>query len=392
MTAMPATTSELPRSTLARNLLIALTGLGAVGAGGVYLSAGPARFWANWLVWTLFLLTLGLGNLFIVALERLVGAHWSVPMRRVAERMASLVPLAIPLLLIAFFGVPVLFPWTHSEAAHHPILVAKAPWLNLPFFAIRMALCALVWLLFYTFYVRGSLRQDGTRDPNFTVRARTLAPLFMVLFFFSVTILAFDWISSLEPEWYSDMFGVYIFAGTFLSGIAALAQGVLALLRRGRLPDVKTKHYYNLGTLGLAFTVFYAYIGFAQYMLIWYANLPEEVVWFKHRIEGDWQPVALLLPLFSFVIPFFLLVSRVGKKTPSVLRVATLSILIGHFVDLYWLVFPVLGPRPLFGWPELAMACFFLGLGFLQIRRAMGRGADMPVGDPLLSKGLEWQL
>jgi hypothetical protein len=127
-------------------------------------------------------------------------------------------------------------------------------------------------------------------------------------------------------------------------------------------------------------------------MLIWYANLPEEVVWFKHRIEGAWQPVALLLPLLSFLLPFFLLIGGQAKKSSTVLRLAALSLLLGHFVDLYWLIFPVLGPEPLFGWPELAMACLFVGLGLLQIRRAMGRGADMPVGDPLLVKGLEWQL
>jgi hypothetical protein len=369
-----------------------MTLMGAAGSASVYFSVGRERFWVNWLVWTLFLLTLGLGNLFLVALERLVGAHWSVPMRRVPERLASLIPLAVPLLLIAFFGVPVIFPWTYPEAAHNPILVAKAPWLNLPFFAIRLAVCATVWMLFYAFYVRGSLRQDESKDPAFTVRARRLAPAFMVVFFFSVTILAFDWISGLEPEWYSDMFGVYLFAGTFISGIAAMILGVLSLKGRGRLPDVQTKHIYNLGSLGLAFTVFFAYIGFAQYMLIWYANLPEEVIWFKHRIEGAWQPVALALPLLHFFIPFFLLIGSVGKKHPAPLRLAAISVLLGHFVDLYWLIFPTLGPKPLFGWPELTMACLFLGLGSLQIRRAMGHGADMPVGDPLLVKGLEWRL
>ena len=386
---MSATT---PRSSLVRNLLVALTLIGAAGTAGAYFISSRERFWVNWLLWTLFLLTLGLGNLFLVALERMVGAHWSVPMRRVPERIASLIPLAIVLLLVAFFGVPVIFPWTHPAAAHNPILVAKAAWLNLPFFAIRLAVCAVVWMLFYRFYVRGSLRQDESKDPAFTLRARRLAPPFMVVFFFSVTVLAFDWISGLEPEWYSDMFGVYLFAGTFISGIAAMLLGVLSLVRRGRLPEVQTKHVYNLGSLALAFTVFFAYIGFAQYMLIWYANLPEEVIWFKHRTEGAWQPVAWLLPLLHFFIPFFLLIGSLGKKHPATLRLAALSILLGHFVDLYWLIFPVLGPQPLFGWPELAMASLFLGLGSLQIRRAMGRGADMPVGDPLLSRGLEWQL
>jgi hypothetical protein len=379
-----------PRSLLVRNLLLLMVGLGGVGAAAVYLSAGPERFWANWLVWTLFLLTVGLGNLFLVALERLVGAHWSVPMRRTPERIASLVPLSVLLLLLGLLGVPVLFPWTRPEAAHNPILVAKSAWLNLTFFVIRLLVCAAAWLLFYRFYVKGSLKQDDSRDASFTVRARRLAPPFMVVFFFTVTIVAFDWVSSLEPEWYSDMFGVYLFAGTFLSGIAAMAQGVFALIRRGRLPEVQAKHYYNLGTLSLAFTVFYAYIGFAQYMLIWYANLPEEVVWVKHRIEGGWGPVALALVLFHFFIPFFLLIGSAGKRSMRVMGLATLSILLGHFIDMYWLIFPALG-APVLGWPELAMACLFLGLGLLQIRRAMSRGADMPVGDPLLAKGLEWQ-
>jgi hypothetical protein len=380
------------RGNLARNLLWAMTLVGAVGAVAVYTTQGPARFWANWLLWTCYLITLGLGSLFIVALERLVGAHWSVPMRRVPERLASLIPLAVPLLLIALLSLPVLYPWMHAEAKTNPILVAKAPWLNLPFFVIRVVVCAGAWLLFYRFFVGGSLRQDASKDPAFTVRARKLAPAFMVVFFFSVTILAFDWVSSLEPEWYSDMFGVYLFAGTFVSGIAAMTLGVLGLIRRGRLPEVKDKHYYNLGPLGLAFTVFYAYIAFAQYMLIWYANLPEEVVWVKQRVEGVWQPVALLLPLFHFFVPFFLLVSSSAKKSPRLMRVAMVAILLGHLVDMYWLVFPTIGAQPLLGWPELVMAAFFLGIGFLQIRRAMNRGADMPIGDPLLAKGLEWQL
>lgn len=393
-TSTSASTSEARRasqSALVRNLLVAMVLLGGAGAAAVYAGVGPERFWANWLLWTLFLLTLGLGNLFLVALERLVGAHWSVPMRRVPERLASLIPLSVPLLLVALLGVRALLPWTRPEAAHNPILVAKSPWLNLPFLVVRLIVCAAAWLLFYRFYVKGSLKQDDSKDSSFTVRARRLAPPFMVVFFFTVTIVAFDWVSGLEPEWYSDMFGVYLFAGTFLSGIAAMAQGVLAMLRRGRLPEVKTKHYYNLGTLGLAFTVFYAYIGFAQYMLIWYANLPEEIVWFKHRTEGAWGPIALMLPLFHFFIPFFALIGSAGKRSTKVMFIATFSILIGHFIDLYWLIFPVLG-APALGWPELVMAMLFLGLGFLQIRRAMGRGADMPVGDPLLVKGLEWQL
>lgn len=379
-------------TTGSRKPFVALAVVGALGAVLVYTQAGPARFWANWLVWTLFILTLGLGSLFLVALERLVGAHWSVPMRRVPERIASLIPLGGVLLLIGLFAVPVLFPWTHHDVAHHPIVAAKAAWLNLPFFVVRTLICVALWVAFYFFFVHGSLRQDHSKDPQFTVKARRWAPPFMILFFFTVTVMAFDWLSSLDPEWYSDMFGVYLFAGSFISGIAAMILGVSSLLRRGRLEQVTRNHYYNLGSLGVAFTVFYTYISFAQYMLIWYANLPEEVLWFKHRIEGTWGGVALLLPIFHFIVPFLLLIGQAGRGSLKVLRLAAFSILFAHFVDLYWLIFPVLGKTPKLGWPELLMACLFIGLGALQLHRAMGRGADMPVGDPLLTKGLEWQL
>ena len=322
----------------------------------------------NWLLWTLFLLTLGLGNLFLVALERLVGAHWSVPMRRVPERIASLIPLAIALLLVAFFGVPAIFPGAYPAAAHNPILVAKTAWLNLPFFAVRLVVCAVAWS--YSIASTCAALSARRKQRSFLHGARApMAPAFMVVFFFSVTILAFDWISGLEPEWYSDMFGVYLFAGTFISGIAAMSLGVLALVRRGRLPEVNTKHVYNLGTLGLAFTVFFAYIGFAQYMLIWYANLPEEVVWFKHRIEGAWQPVALLLPLLHFFIPFFLLIGRWGRSIQ--LSCAWLHSRSCSDISLICTgsFFPSLGPRHFSAGPNWPWRVSSSGLGLADPAR-----------------------
>jgi hypothetical protein len=373
-------------------ILWSMVAVGAAGVAGTYFLEPPRRFWANFVLWFLYVLTIGLGALFTVALNRLVGARWSVPLRRAPERMASLVVVAAPLALLALFSLPALYPWTLPEAAHNPVLVAKAAWLNVPFFVGRVVGSVALWLLFFALMVGGSLRQDRTRDPGFAVRARRLSPVFMVVFALTVSIVSFDWISSMEPEWYSDMFGVYVFVGTFLSGLAASSLAALYLRARGRLPGVGPDHFYNLGGLMFAFTVFWAYIGFAQYMLIWYADLPEEVIWYQERTSGTWLWVALLLALGHFLLPFFLLLGRNAKGAPRMLGAVSLVVLVAHLVDLYWMVFPVLGGQLILGWPEASFALFFVGVGLVWVRHSMSWGDDLPVGDPLLAEGLEFHL
>lgn len=370
----------------------AVTGVGAIGVGAAFFFADAPRFWANWLVWFLFLLSIGLGSLFIIALGHLVGAKWVVPIRRAPERLASLVLLAVPLGLIALFSLPVLYPWTQPEALHHPMVAGKAPWLNIPFFAGRVVACLALWVVSYGILVRGSFEQDRTKDPAFSVRAKKFAPAFLVVFGFTITLVAFDWISSLEPEWYSDIFGVYLFAGTFLSALAASSLVLVHLMRHGRLPRVRPDHLYNFGGFLFAFTVFWSYIGFAQYMLMWYGNMPEEIFWYKDRIEGPWLGVILLLVFVHFVLPFFALIPRVKKGDPAGLRRVSLLMLAAHWLDLYWLVFPSAGKTPVFSWPEVSFALCFVGLAILWIRRAMLQGEDMPVGDPFLEEGLEFRL
>ncbi len=376
----------------ASSLLWGAVGLGGLGVLGTYFAAGHERFWANWVLWFVLMFTLGLGSLFIVALEHLVSARWSVPIRRIPERIATLLLPAIPVGLIALGALPVLYPGTRPEAAHHPILAGKAFWLSLPFFSVRtliaFSLCVLgLWVL-----VGGSLRQDTTKDPAFNIRARKFAPAFMAIFALVITLIAFDWISGLTPEWYSDIFGVYVFAGAFLSGLAATALAVLYLQDRDRLDGVKGDHLYNLGAFLFAFTVFWSYIGFAQYMLLWYANLPDEVIYYKVRLAGSWRAITITLASLHFILPFFALVTREAKKDPKRLRRVACLMLGAHVLDMYWLIFPALGAKPFFSWPELSFALFFIGGILLWIRAAMEKGQDMPVGDPFLREGLEFRL
>jgi hypothetical protein len=375
-----------------KNLVYGATALGAVGVLMSFFKAGPERFWANWVMWFLFLMTVSLGALFIVALEHLVNARWSVPIRRIPERVATLLLPAIPVGLIALGAVPVLFPGSRPEALQNKILAGKAFWLGLPFFSARTILALVFCLLALAILVRGSLRQDQTRDPRFNVRARKFAPAFMFLFALVITLLAFDWIGGMVPEWYSDIFGVYLFAGAFLAGLSVTSLAVIRLKGQGRLEGVRGDHMFNLGGFIFAFTVFWSYIGFAQYMLMWYANMPEEVVWYKVRLTGGWHGVTIALAMVHFVLPFFVLVTRDAKGDPKRLgRIAGLM-LAAHVLDLYWLVLPILGGGPPLSWPELSFALLFLGGSLLWIQGAMQKGEDMPVGDPFLQEGLEFHL
>ncbi len=373
-------------------LLWSATLLGAAAAASTYLVYGGPRFWANWLVWFIFLLSMALGALFLVALEHLVAARWSVPLRRIAERISSLLlPLAV-VAVLALGSVPVLYPGSRPGAAVDPVLAGKAFWLGLPFFSIRVVICAALGILALAILIRGSLKQDRDHDPRYNIRARRFAPVCMAIFALMVSQAAFDWIGALEPKWYSDVIGVYLFAGAFLSGLAATTLAVLYLLGRQRLQQIRFDHVYNLGAWLFAFTVFWGYIAFAQYLLMWYGNLPEEIVWYLPRTGGAWLGVAILVFFLQFLVPFFALIPKDAKGELKRLRWVALVVLAAHWLDIYWMIFPVLGRTVVFSWPELGFALFFIGGTLLWVRRAMEQGEDMPVGDPFLREGLEFRL
>jgi len=384
-------------------------GLAAAGLAGVVASwfSDVERFAANWTVWSVGFAGVAVGALFIVALEHLTRARWSIVLRRIPERLAGLLPAAFALFLVgtaliwtAFHhhgSSGEFFPWANGHFAQ---LVAdgdahsasKAVWYSTPFFVGRLVFVFAVWLLSWKLLAGGSIKQDTTRDPRFSRFAKRFSAPFMWLFAITVSLLGVDWLMGMSPRWFSTIFGVYTFSGFFLSGLSATVLAILALKRRGRLGEIRGDHLYSLGGFLFAFTVFWAYVAFSQFMLIWYANLPEETFWFNTRLTDGWYPVTIALALVRFVLPFFLLLSREVKMDAGRLRWVALLILFGQALDLYWIVLPELGRGFLLGWPELAFAAFFTGLGVWLALGTMSRGEDLPVGDPNLEAGLHYHL
>jgi hypothetical protein len=370
--------------------------LAALGLGLAFVAgpAHPERFYAAWLVAFVYFLTLALGCLYFVLIHTAMQGGWGVVVRRVAEDAAATLPLFAVLFLPVVWGAQHLYPWSVPGAAEADALLRwKQPYLNLPFFEARAALYFVVWSATALWFLRLSRRQDGAPDNTLAARLRRWSGPALIPLGLTHTFAAFDWMMSLDPHWYSTIFGVYSFSGALVAGFAFLGLVTVAMRRAGLLPGVfGAEHFHDLGKLLFAFTVFWAYIGFSQFFLIWYGNLPEETIWFRHRLEGAWEPASVLLALGHFVVPFFFLLPRAIKRNPASLAAASTWMLAMHLLDVYWVVIPSVhgvSARP--GLVDLgcllAVGGAFLGVfGWVLRRQAL-----VPVGDPRLAESLAFE-
>jgi hypothetical protein len=262
------------------------------------------------------------------------------------------------------------------------------------FFIIRTAFCLVLWVLFYLLFTRNSEKQDVTGDAKLTKRNVTLSVIFTPLFFVTITIAAIDWMMSLEPHWYSTIFGVYYFAGTVVASLAAATLATVLLKENGYFPGrISNQNYYSLGTMMFGFNIFWAYIAFSQFLLIWYADIPEETFWLIHRLEGGWAFVSFALLLVHFIIPFLVLLPRSAKTDPKTLKIMSVWMLFAHALDLYWLIMPTYGKDgPFFGWMEFGFLFAMAGIVILIFKMKADRKNLIPVGDPKLEAGLEFHL
>ena len=353
------------------------------------------RFLANWLTMFAFIVSIGVGALLLVALEYAVGAKWSVPFRRIIEFISALVPVSLLLVIPVILGMSTLYEWTHAEvvAADH-ILHMKEPYLNVPFWIIRTFFYFAIWIVAFGFYVKGSRKQDSTGDIAHTKRARVVSPIFIILYGLTMTFASIDWIMSLAPHWFSTMFGVYFAVAGMVGALAATTFAATQLKLHGMLPNaVGRDHFYNLGGLLFAMNTFWAYIAFAQFLLIWYGNIPIERYWFAPRTEGGWMWITLVQIIGHFVVPFFALISREAKMNLLRLRWISVWILAAHLIDMYWITVPSLRPNgPVFSWHELWFAPLAVGIGLFVWLRSAKRSPIVPVRDPRLEIGLSFHL
>jgi len=316
---------------------------------GIRGKATFATFLRAYLVNYCFFLSLSLGAMFFVLIQHLTRAGWSVTVRRIAENFLATLPLmgvlALPIVVPMLLGVSAihdLYEWTNAVLVRHdPVLSGKAVYLNVPFFTIRMIAYFALWCWIGHYFYKSSVAQDQSGSAEATARMQRLSAPAMIVFAFTLTFAAFDLIMSLDPHWFSTIFGVYYYAGSTLGFFCVLAIAMYLLQGAGLLSrTITTEHYHDVGKLAFAFTVFWAYIAYSQYMLIWYASIPEEVPWFDVRQQQPWVAISLVLLFGHFMIPFVALISRVPKRRPTALILGAIWLLLMHWFDLFWLVFP----------------------------------------------------
>jgi hypothetical protein len=365
-------------------------------AGVLTLVAGavlaPQRASANLLLAALYVLGLALAGLVFVALQYVCGASWSVAFRRVPEAMAATLPWAAAPFALVLAVSPWLYPWFSELHGGEPSMWFKELWLSPVFFAGRSIVYLAIWIVFGWAILRVSRRQDQDGDESHTRKNAQLSAAFLVIFAITFWLAGYDWIMSLEPHWYSTVFADYQFAGLLLSGLAMIAILVMWLEKLGPLKGVLTEeHLHDLGKLIFAFSTFWMYIWFCQYMLIWYANIPEETVYYVRRLHGFWEPVFLLNLLLNWGVPFLVLLHVGAKRSRSMLVKICWVVLVGRWVDLYLMIMPpIVGEQPVFGVWEVGLMLGAASLFFLALFRVLPNANLAPVRDPFLDESLTY--
>lgn len=371
------------------SILLGFTAIGII-ALGVGFMVDSHRAWAGLLVLMFFLISLSLSGGFFSSLQFIAGAKWSVVIQRIPM---SFVYGLIPVLVLAvalFFGIHDLYHWSHpEEVAKDHILQQKAGYLNIPFFTVRVFAYIIIWLIMGYIMRQISIKQDESKDPKKRTTLVRWSAGYLVAFSYTFMLASIDLLMSLEPHWYTTMFVIYTFANMAYLGVAAMIIMLHIIKANGGLKDVTDDHIHDMGKYQFMFTVFWAYIAFSQFMLMWYANMPEETIYLEHRIrpESGWATFTTVHWIFHFAVPFFILLSRdIKRNSGKLVKVAAFILFMG-FVDIVWMVYGGIHIHGFpFSWMEAGIFLGGVGLfGYIAFN-AFSKANEIPVGDPYLEE------
>jgi hypothetical protein len=384
---------EASRWSTGRNVLALIALVAVIGCVVGYFQ-NPARFFQSYLVAFAFTAATGVGAFFFVMVQFLTGSAWSVTVRRIMENIMITLPVGALLFLPIAFGLKDIYPWMDPTfMAANAELKLKTGYLSQNFFVLRGFGYFLLWSIWVFALYRQSTKQDvehSARQMN--IASRWSAPgLFLAV---AVgTLASYDWLMSLEPGWYSTIFGLYILTGGALTFMSIVVLVSLGFRRAGILThSITIEHYHDLGKWLFALTAFYTYIAFSQYLLIWYANIPAETQWYRYRSVGGWLPISLAMPLIRFIIPFFTLLCRPAKRSLKVIGFIAVWSIVVELIDLYWIVMPTFykdGPQ--IHWLDFVTLAATVSICGLVFWAQFKRHKMVPVGDLRLEQSLHFE-
>ena len=378
-----------------KRIAIAMMAIGVLSIGYGFMFH-PEREWSNLLVDNFFFMAISLCGTFFVAVNYVAQAGWSAVVKRVPEAMGQFLPVSAIVMLVLFFvDGHNLYHWTHKELfdpaspEYDKIIAGKAGWLNMPFFVSRMVLYFAVWIGLTRIFRKESIAEDLDGDIKHYRKCLTYGALFIIFFAASSSTSAWDFLMSIDTHWFSTMFGWYTFAGLFVSGLSVITLITIYLKSRGYMPEVNENHLHDLGKFMFAFSVFWTYLWFCQFMLIWYANLPEEVVYFQARWEHGYKIIFIGNFFINFCMPFLVLMARDTKRNLKYLVAGALIIFCGHWMDVFLMVMPgTVGAEWGIGIPEIGTFLAFAGLFIWIVFHSLTKAALVPKHHPMLSESL----
>ena len=362
-------------------------------------ATGFRMFFHSYLANYIYCLSFCLGALFFVLVQHVVRAGWSATVRRVAELLAYTIPfwavLFAPILVAVFTNHGHLYEWSKGAGEVPAIVEMKLDYLNPGWFLFRALIYFAIWCIAARLYFRMSREQDETGSTEITLKLQRWAGPFIIMFALALNFAAFDWVMSTDAEWYSTIFGVYIFAAGMLSFFAVMILTCYMMQRNGRMEKyVNTEHYHDLAKFQFGFIVFWSYIAFSQFLLYWYANIPEETLWYKHRLDlsTGWRPLAYLLIALHFAVPFLGTLPRAVRRNKNLLAGWACFILVVHWLDMTFLVMPNVGPASYM----LLLGHFVCWIGMVSIFLAfflyrVGETPMVATRDPWLPDALAYQ-
>ncbi|MEJ8803961.1 quinol:cytochrome C oxidoreductase [Pontibacter sp. H249] len=376
-------------------------------AGGHGEAAAVAHEPASWVkrllmnLWlnNVYFTGIALCGVFFVAVQYVAYAGWSVLIKRIPEALSYFLPIGGAVMLLVFlFGNHDIFHWTHEylydidDPRYDPIIAGKSGYLNFWFFLIRMVVYFALWILFFNWLRRQSINEDLYGGTSYYHKSIRISAMFLVVFGVTSSTAAWDWVLSIDTHWFSTMFGWYVFASWWVSSLAAVTLTVIILKQNGYLKMVNSNHLHDLGKFVFAFSIFWTYIWFSQFMLIWYANIPEESIYFIERLSGSHGKFTWIFffnLLINFAFPFLVLMTRDAKRQMIMLKIVTIAILIGHWFDFYLMMMPgtMRGDAGL-GFIEIGTALIFLGVFLVTFTKGLTKASLVPVNHPFLEESV----
>lgn len=368
-------------------IVLILIGAAALAVGFI---TDPDRTWTNLLLNNFYFLSLAIGAAFFYALQYITQSGWSSMFKRVPEAMTFFIPIAAVFAIAMLFGLPKLYHWAHEGAAEHDALIAhKEPYLNITFFSIRVVIFFVLWILLSQLLRKLSLKEDLEGGMAYFQKSEFWSKVFIFVIAITFSFASFDFIMSIDPHWYSTIFSLKNFVAAFYHGSAIILLIVLLLHDRGFYPKLNDSHLLDFSRYLFMLSIVWGYLFFAQFMLIWYGNIPEETMYFARRwADPTFKVIFFANIILNWFIPFMVLMSRHLDKKKLVLKLVVVVLIIGQYVDLYDQIVPGIIGKPVFGFTEIGMWLGFAGLFALVTGWALSKAAIIPKNHPYLDESV----